>query len=160
MAKSKAKSPSERPSVVAREFIEAARREAKKRGEEFVELVSGDIHKALNWKSRLPLVCDAMKNSMQPGDRVVHTTPSGKSSTITMRYYTADPGEPALESTASDFSTEENEAFAEAFSSMAESRICKTRNQTRCVVMTAVFCVLSVMLGFFAARIIYGSNNN
>lgn len=66
--------------------IEKLMQEAKSRGEDFIDLVSGDIHKKLNMKNRMPQVCGVMYKEMMPGDEVLHTTPSGYSSTIKIRY--------------------------------------------------------------------------
>ena len=59
---------------------------AKDAGKTFIILKSGDIHKELNLKSRMPQVCNAMRQSMNEGDIVLHTTPSGNSSTIEIQY--------------------------------------------------------------------------
>lgn len=61
--------------------------EAKRRGEDYIDLVSGDIHNQLGMKNRMPQVCRIMYEKMQAGDKVIHTTPSGMSSTIKIRYY-------------------------------------------------------------------------
>ncbi|SFQ05112.1 DUF6884 domain-containing protein [Caldicoprobacter faecalis] len=70
-----------------RQYIEKLLQEAKRKGYDYIELVSGDIHKQLGLKDRMPQVCSAMYQKMMPGDKVLHTTPSGKSSTIKIRYY-------------------------------------------------------------------------
>ena len=49
-------------------------------------LISGEIHKAMDLQNKMPSVCSAMYQAMSPGDVVVHTTPSGKSSTIQICY--------------------------------------------------------------------------
>ena len=59
---------------------------AKDAGKNFIILKSGDIHKSLGLKSALPQVCNAMRQSMNEGDIVLHTTPSGNSSTIEIQY--------------------------------------------------------------------------
>ena len=59
---------------------------AQNEGKKFVILKSGDIHKELNLKSAMPQVCNAMRQSMNEGDIVLHTTPSGNSSTIEIQY--------------------------------------------------------------------------
>ena len=59
---------------------------AKNAGKTFIILKSGDIHKDMNLKSQLPQVCNAMRKSMNEGDIVLHTTPSGNSSTIEIKY--------------------------------------------------------------------------
>jgi len=69
-----------------RQYIEKLLQEAKLRGEDYIDLVSGDIHKQLGMKNRMPQVCRIMYEKMMPGDEVLHTIPSGKSSTIKIRY--------------------------------------------------------------------------
>ena len=59
---------------------------AKDEGKEFIILKSGILHKELNLKSRLPMVCNAMRQTMNEGDIVLHTTPKGNSSTIEIQY--------------------------------------------------------------------------
>lgn len=74
-------------SSLIREYIENALGCARAQGMGYIDLVSGDIHNALGLKSRMPSVCDVMYGKMGPGDEILHTTPSGKSSTIKIRYY-------------------------------------------------------------------------
>ncbi len=69
-----------------REYIKNLKMEAKARGEKVLVLRSGDVHKDLNLKSRLPIVCNAMYQSMLDGDVILHTTPKGLSSTIEIEY--------------------------------------------------------------------------
>lgn len=69
-----------------RQYIDKLLYEAKLRGEGYIDLVSGDIHNQLGMKNRMPQVCRIMYEKMQAGDQVIHTTPSGKSSTIKIRY--------------------------------------------------------------------------
>ena len=59
---------------------------AKAEGKKFIILKSGDIHKELGLKRALPSVCNAMRQSMNKDDIVLHTTPSGNSSTIEIQY--------------------------------------------------------------------------
>lgn len=68
-------------------YITELKKSAKDSGEKFIVLKSGDIHKALNLKSSMPQVCNAMRQSIREGDIVLHTTPSGNSSTIEIQYY-------------------------------------------------------------------------
>ena len=70
-----------------RHHIVELKKTAKESGNKFIVLKSGDIHKELNLKSRMPQVCNAMRQSMNEGDIVLHTTPSGNSSTIEIQYY-------------------------------------------------------------------------
>ena len=70
-----------------RAYIEQLFVEARNSGYSYLDLVSGDIHKQLNMKNSMPPVCDVMYQKMKEGDEILHTTPSGKSSTIKIRYY-------------------------------------------------------------------------
>ena len=69
-----------------RDYIQDLKRQAKENGQTSIRLISGDIHKDLNLKKSLPMVCNAMKQCMEPIDVVLHTTPSGQSSTIEIEY--------------------------------------------------------------------------
>lgn len=69
-----------------RKYIEKLLQEAKMMGKDYLDLVSGDIHKQMGMKNRMPQICRIMYEKMMPGDEVLHTTPSGKSSTIKIRY--------------------------------------------------------------------------
>ena len=70
-----------------KEFIETIKEKAKEEGKTSIALISGDIHKELNLKNMMPSVCNAMRQCMNAGDMVLHTTPSGHSSTIEIEYY-------------------------------------------------------------------------
>lgn len=69
-----------------RQHIKTLKNCAKNEGKKFIILKSGDIHKELNLKSAMPQVCNAMRQSMIDGDVIIHTTPSGNSSTIEIQY--------------------------------------------------------------------------
>ncbi len=69
-----------------RQYIVELKKSAKESGKNYIILKSGDIHKALKLKSAMPQVCNAMRQSMSEGDIVLHTTPSGNSSTIEIQY--------------------------------------------------------------------------
>ncbi len=69
-----------------RQYILKLKATAKEQGEKFIILRSGVLHKELNLKSRLPMVCNAMRQAMNEGDIVLHTTPKGNSSTIEIQY--------------------------------------------------------------------------
>ena len=58
----------------------------KESGKSILILCSGDIHKDLNLKNAMPQVCNAMRQCMGENDVVLHTTPSGYSSTIEIQY--------------------------------------------------------------------------
>lgn len=70
-----------------REYIQQLKNTAKSQGKNSLVLRSGDIHKDLRLKDRMPPVCDAMYQMMLDGDKILHTTPSGKSSTIEIQYF-------------------------------------------------------------------------
>lgn len=61
-------------------------------GETSCTLTSGAIHKAMGLKNKMPSVCSTMYQVMEPGDVVVHTTPSGKSSTVQICYQLSGRG--------------------------------------------------------------------
>ncbi|MBO5938286.1 MAG: hypothetical protein J6Q82_02155 [Clostridia bacterium] len=69
-----------------RQYIANEKAKARSVGKTAVILRSGDIHKDLGLKNALPQVCNAMRQSMEPSDAVLHTTPSGNSSTIEIEY--------------------------------------------------------------------------
>lgn len=67
-------------------YINQILQESRRRGEKTCVLVSGNIHKGMGLSNKMPSVCNAMYKAMKQGDRVVKTTPSGYSSTITIEY--------------------------------------------------------------------------
>ena len=69
-----------------RAYIRQLLREAAESGEEALVLRSGSIHRALGLSSRMPQVCNAMRQCMREGDRVLFETPSGYSSTLKIQY--------------------------------------------------------------------------
>ena len=69
-----------------REYIVELKVTAKANGKSSLVLRSGDIHKELKLKDTMPSVCNAMRQAMELGDVVLHTTPSGNSSTIEIQY--------------------------------------------------------------------------
>lgn len=70
-----------------RRFILTLLNEAKGNGEKYLDIRSGDIHKAMGLKDRLPPVCNAMESLHLYRYDILHDTPSGKSSTKLIRYY-------------------------------------------------------------------------
>ena len=69
-----------------REYIQELKRQAREKGKTSIILRSGNIHKELNLKHRMPAVGDAMWQCKEPCDLVLHTTESGQSSTIEIEY--------------------------------------------------------------------------
>lgn len=70
-----------------RKYIDELFQRAREQNKEYVDLLSGEIHRQLGMKNRMPGVCTIMFEKKMTGDEVLHTTPSGKSSTIKIRYY-------------------------------------------------------------------------
>ena len=69
-----------------KDYIEMMKKKAKENGKETIVLRSGNIHKELNLKNAMPQVCNAMRQAKGALDIVLHTTPSGNSSTIEIEY--------------------------------------------------------------------------
>lgn len=69
--------------VFISEIIDRSRHD----GLAYVDIVSGEIHKQMKLSRKMPSVCSAMYALMKENDVVLHTTPSGKSSTIKIRYF-------------------------------------------------------------------------
>lgn len=76
-----------------RNYIMAQKREAAARGERELVFKASTIHRTLKMKNRIPLVASAMRQCMAEGDEVLHDTPSGKSSTLEIRYWLSAAGE-------------------------------------------------------------------
>ena len=68
------------------DYISRLKQATKNEGKFVLVLKSGDIHKDLNLKNAMPQVCNAMRKCMGSADVVLHTTPSGNSSTIEIEY--------------------------------------------------------------------------
>ena len=71
-----------------RNYIKEKLNNAKENGLSYYDIVSGDIHREMNLDNKMPSVCSVMYQLKGEKDEVLHTTPSGKSSTIKIRYYT------------------------------------------------------------------------
>ena len=69
-----------------KQYILELKERAAEKGLSQINLKANDIHKALGLKSRMPAVCNAMKQCMTPGDVVLHETASGFSSTYEIQY--------------------------------------------------------------------------
>ncbi len=69
-----------------RDYIVNQKDIAKKAGKSSIILVAREIHKELNLKSRFPMVCNAMRQCMKPGDIILFQPPKGYSSTLEIQY--------------------------------------------------------------------------
>ena len=63
---------------------------------EYIDLVSGDIHRAVGGypsnNHRMPVCCEVMYAKMQGNDRVISAPPKGKGATLKIRYYKSQGG--------------------------------------------------------------------
>lgn len=59
---------------------------AKSEGKTSIVLISRDIHKQLNLKSRFPMVCNAMRQCMDNNDIIIFQPPKGNSSTLAIEH--------------------------------------------------------------------------
>lgn len=67
-------------------YIQAQKVQAKNAGKNKLVLISRDIHKSLNLKSRFPMVCNAMRQCMGEKDDILFQPPKGNSSTLEIEY--------------------------------------------------------------------------
>lgn len=68
-------------------YINSLLSSSLEKGISVVEISSGEIHRAINLKNRIPSVCNAMLSVKDYRYEIVKDTPSGMSSTKTIRYY-------------------------------------------------------------------------
>lgn len=67
-------------------YIKELKSRSKDEGKDRLVLISRDIHKQLNLKSRYPMVCNAMRQCMQENDTILFQPPKGNSSTLEIEY--------------------------------------------------------------------------
>lgn len=70
-----------------RDFILMKLEHEQAAGAEFLDLKSGDIHRQMSFKNRVPIVCQAMMSIPSYKIEVIHETPSKFSSTNVVRYF-------------------------------------------------------------------------
>ena len=68
-------------------YINQRKQHAMSQGEVFLVLKANDIQHALGIRNRIPSVCNAMRHCMVQGDEILHTSPSGNSTTLEIKYY-------------------------------------------------------------------------
>lgn len=68
-------------------YIRGEMAHAKKDGKTEITLIPGEVHNELEYEQRMPSVCGAMYKCMNDKDVVMHTTPSGISSTIAIKNF-------------------------------------------------------------------------
>lgn len=71
----------------AKNYIRKCKIEAKKQGLSEIVLLCNDIQKALGVTNRTPSICGAMYDMMEIGDQVLFAPPSGKSTTVKVKYF-------------------------------------------------------------------------
>ena len=71
----------------AKDYIRKCKLDAKKRGLSEITLLCNDIQKELNVINRTPSICSAMYDLMEAGDQVLFAPPSGKSTTVKVKYF-------------------------------------------------------------------------
>lgn len=71
-----------------RSYILTLIEKAKKEGKASITIIARDIHKDLELKRSYPMVCNAMKQCLKKGDKIIHITESGYSSTLEIKYFT------------------------------------------------------------------------
>ncbi|WP_077359465.1 hypothetical protein [Fictibacillus arsenicus] len=74
-----------------KEEIDALKKQAKIKGEPYIEIVALELHKRLGMPAgnhRMATCCDAMYAMMinERGDHIISAPPKGKGSTLTIRY--------------------------------------------------------------------------
>ena len=72
-----------------RGWLRTLLREANERGEEYTDIVAGDVirDKLQSNYQKSAMVCSAMKSLMHEGDEVLYTPPSGIGSKLAVRYF-------------------------------------------------------------------------
>lgn len=68
------------------DYIIQQKQEAEQRGETSLVLRAGDVEKAVGLRNRITMVVNAMKKAMDPGDKILSSTPSGFSTTFKVEY--------------------------------------------------------------------------
>lgn len=61
--------------------------EAKNNNLEYLEIISGNIHRELNLSERMPTVCNAMYKLKKDDDEIIFSPPKGRGSKLHIRYF-------------------------------------------------------------------------
>lgn len=70
-----------------KDYIETQKQNARERGQKSLTLIARDIGNELRIKQRYPMICNAMRQSMNTSDEIVSSPASGYSSTLEIKYY-------------------------------------------------------------------------
>ena len=75
-----------------REEIQQRINNARRLGQEYVDIISGDVHKKLGGypgqNHRMPTCCMVMYSLMKPTDKVLSKPSKGKGASLKIRYFT------------------------------------------------------------------------
>ncbi len=69
------------------DHIQELKESARRSGQTALVLVARDIAKHFGRLDRIVMVCNAMYKAMKTGDEILHTSPSGFSTTVEIKYY-------------------------------------------------------------------------
>jgi hypothetical protein len=61
--------------------------EARAAGNEYLDVISGEIHKQLGFRNRMPSCCHAMKKMMRTGDLILSEPLKGQGAKVKVRYF-------------------------------------------------------------------------
>ncbi len=65
--------------------------EAKLKGEEYIDIKSGDIHRQVGGypgrNHRMPMCCEVMYSMKKAKDEILCAPPKGRGASLTIRYY-------------------------------------------------------------------------
>ncbi len=68
-------------------YILELKHKARESGKKSITLIARDISSDLQLKQRYPMICNAMRQSMNESDEIVFSPASGYSSTLEIKYY-------------------------------------------------------------------------
>ncbi|MGZ0050156.1 hypothetical protein [Brevibacillus gelatini] len=75
-----------------RELINHWIKDARQKGQAYIDLVSGDVHRELGGypgdNHRMPTCCSVMLSMMKASDQVLSQPDKGKGAYLTIRYFT------------------------------------------------------------------------
>ncbi|MGO4530330.1 hypothetical protein AB4Z30_14710 [Paenibacillus sp. 2TAF8] len=61
--------------------------EAKRDGQSYIDIVSGDLHKRLGFVNRYPACCNGMRSMMKKDDIILEAPPNGDGASVKIRYF-------------------------------------------------------------------------
>ncbi|WP_168124034.1 HNH endonuclease [Paenibacillus sp. HB172176] len=74
-----------------REALETLLSDARERGKEYVDVVSGELHAKVGGypssNHRMPTCCSVMKQQMKVSDKELFAPPKGKGAELKIRYF-------------------------------------------------------------------------